>query len=110
MAVKYLVTGASGFIAMHVVEQLLKQGYSVRGTIRSLNDKVKVEALTKLGPIELVEADLLNPESWKSATKDIDIVLHIASPIGIPFIQASPSEESYVKPAVEGTTFPKKTR
>jgi NADP-dependent 3-hydroxy acid dehydrogenase YdfG len=29
-----LVTGASGFIGMHIVEQLLLAGYHVRGTVR----------------------------------------------------------------------------
>lgn len=30
-----LVTGASGFIGLHCVLQLLQQGYRVRGTVRS---------------------------------------------------------------------------
>ncbi len=29
-----LVTGASGFIAKHIVKQLLDGGYEVRGTVR----------------------------------------------------------------------------
>jgi dihydroflavonol-4-reductase len=29
-----LVTGASGFIAIHCIIQLLEQGYHVRGTLR----------------------------------------------------------------------------
>ena len=58
MVKKYLVTGASGYIAIHVINLLLKEGHSVRGTIRSLNDKEKVDGLKKLGPIELVEANL----------------------------------------------------
>jgi len=29
-----LVTGASGFIASHIVQQLLEGGYRVRGTVR----------------------------------------------------------------------------
>lgn len=37
---KVLVTGANGFIAMWVVDTLLKKGYSVRGTVRS-TDKGK---------------------------------------------------------------------
>ena len=32
------VTGASGFIATHVVEQLLERGYKVNGTVRDLKD------------------------------------------------------------------------
>jgi len=30
-----LVTGANGFIASHVVDQLLLAGYNVRGTVRA---------------------------------------------------------------------------
>ena len=38
-----LVTGASGFIATHVIKQLLEQGhYHVRGTVRSLKKEEKV--------------------------------------------------------------------
>ena len=32
---KVLVTGGSGFIALHCIDQLLEKGYSVRTTIRS---------------------------------------------------------------------------
>lgn len=40
-----LVTGASGFIATHIVEQLLLAGYHVRGTVR---DEKKVAWTTEL--------------------------------------------------------------
>lgn len=99
MESKFLVTGASGYIAMHIIELLLNQGYYVRGTIRNLNDKEKVDALKKLGPIELVEADLENAESWKTAVKGIDIVLHVASPV--PFGNSLKAEQ-FIKQAVDG--------
>ena len=99
MVKKYLVTGASGYIAMHVIDQLLKQGQVVRGTIRSLNDKEKVDALKKLGPVELVEANLEDAESWKRAVKGIDIVLHVASPVPI---GKEISEDEMIKQAVDG--------
>jgi nucleoside-diphosphate-sugar epimerase len=35
MAKTVLVTGASGFIATHVVRAFLRRGYNVRGTVRS---------------------------------------------------------------------------
>ena len=102
MVQKYLVTGASGYIAMHVIDQLLKQGHSVRGTIRNLNDKEKVDALKKLGPIELVEADLENTESWKRAVKGVEIVLHIATPTTDSFTM---DENVAIKMAVDGKTL-----
>lgn len=68
---RVLVTGASGFLASHVVQQLLENGeYMVRGTVRSFANEKKVAPLRKLKPesakydLELVEADLLDKESW----------------------------------------------
>ena len=99
MVKKYLVTGASGFIAMHVINQLLKEGQSVRGTIRSLNDKEKVDALKKLGSVELAEANLDDAESWKRAVKGVDIVIHIATPTTTSLTM---NENETIKEAVDG--------
>lgn len=34
---KVLVTGANGYVAMWVVDRLLKQGFAVRATVRSVD-------------------------------------------------------------------------
>ena len=34
---KVLVTGATGFIGLHCIQQLLSKGYEVNGTVRSLD-------------------------------------------------------------------------
>lgn len=36
---KVLVTGATGYIASHVINELLQKGYNVVGTVRSLANK-----------------------------------------------------------------------
>lgn len=65
-----LVTGASGFLAGHIIHQLLHtEGYHVRGTVRDLNNDKKISPLQALNPeakfpLELVQADLLEAESW----------------------------------------------
>lgn len=68
---RVLVTGASGFLASHIVRQLLEAGeYKVRGTVRSLANEKKVAPLRHLCPeyaryeLELVEAELMNKDSW----------------------------------------------
>ena len=40
---KVLVTGASGYIGLHCISQLLKEGYSVRASLRSLDRKIEVQ-------------------------------------------------------------------
>ncbi|PIK56104.1 putative NADPH-dependent methylglyoxal reductase GRP2 [Apostichopus japonicus] len=100
-----LVTGASGYLASHVVQQLLQDGYQVRGTVRSLTNPLKVDPLKKLGEeaenrLELVEADLTNEECWKDAIEGCTYVCHTASP----FPMATPADENeIIKPAVDGT-------
>jgi dihydroflavonol-4-reductase len=50
--------------------------------------------------MELVEADLLNPESIEKACEGMDIVIHVASP----YPSIIPKKEIVlIKPAVEGT-------
>lgn len=102
---RVLVTGAGGFIATHIIKQLQEEGYQVRGTLRSLEDKEKVERLQNLCPeaaykLELVEADLTKTESWEPAVKDMTYVIHVASPYPA---QAPKDESELITPAVEGT-------
>ena len=68
---RVLVTGASGYLASHIIQQLLQAGtYMVRGTVRNLANEQKIVPLRRLTPeyaryeLELVEADLLNKGSW----------------------------------------------
>lgn len=96
---KYLVTGASGYIGMHVVERLLKEGHQVRATVRNMKHKDKVSALKKLGSIEIVEADLQDSaEIWSRALKNIDVVIHLAQPV-------NSDESAVIRLAVEGRFF-----
>lgn len=100
-----LVTGVSGFIASWVAHGALKLGYRVRGTVRSLKNEDKVKHLRDLCPgsthkVELVEADLLDEESWVKAVVDCDYILHVASP----FVIDEPSDPAdLILPAINGT-------
>jgi nucleoside-diphosphate-sugar epimerase len=99
-----LVTGASGYLATHVIKQLLEAGCRVRGTVRSLQNEQKVAPLRTLVrkpryELELVEADLLDEQSWLSAVKGCTYIVHTASPVPI----RSPKEENEViLPALRG--------
>lgn len=80
------VTGATGFIAQHIIDQLLKEGYKVIGSVRTSQ---KGDNLVKLynNPnfsYEVVK-DLTNSEEdFDNALKahpEIEVVLHTASPV-----------------------------
>ena len=36
---KVLVTGASGYIALHCISELLKKGYKVKGSLRDMSNE-----------------------------------------------------------------------
>ncbi len=74
---KTLVTGANGFVAAHLMSQLLEKGYEVVGTVRS-----QKKAPTIFPEVTYREADLTKAEGWKEAMEGIDVVFHVASPLG----------------------------
>jgi dihydroflavonol-4-reductase len=102
---KVLVTGISGFVGQHCGAELLKKGYSVRGSVRRISktdeitNGIKKEVDPK-GNLEFCELDLMNDEGWDNAMEGCDFVLHVASP----FVVKVPKDENeLIKPAVEGT-------
>ncbi|RDW71742.1 hypothetical protein BP5796_07776 [Coleophoma crateriformis] len=76
-----LVTAANGYIATHVVDQLLQLGYRVRGTVRSPKPWLnKLFAKYGDGMFETVIVDSLqNQSAFDEATKGVDGVIHIAA-------------------------------
>lgn len=101
-----LVTGGSGFIAGHVILQLLEKGYRVRTTVRSLGKEKSVrDILTDAGMVrgdalEFVAADLLSDTGWPAAVAGVDRVLHVASPVQPGHVE---NEDDLIVPAREGT-------
>ena len=71
---KYLVTGANGFIGSYLCDYLLKNGHHVIALSRSFFPEIK----TLLKGAEFIEADILSPEFEKIKT-DADAIVHLAS-------------------------------
>ena len=102
---KVLVTGVSGYVGQHCAAELLKKGYAVRGSVRSLSKVNEVtDGIKKVvdpkGNLEFCELNLMKDEGWGKAMEGCDYVLHVASP----YISKEPKDENdLIKPAVEGT-------
>ena len=71
----YLVTGATGFVGSAVARQLLARGDAVRVLSRAESDQTNIRDLD----VEVVEGDLLKPETLRDAVEGCDGVFHVAA-------------------------------
>ena len=101
---KVLVTGASGFIGLHCIAQLLQAGYQVKGSLRSRARESEIRnALSKVvnaeNRLEICELDLLKDDGWDDAVSGCDYVMHVASPL----LDREPKDQDeIIRPAHEG--------
>ena len=99
------VTGATGFIALHLVEQLLTQGYRVTAAVRSASPQklAPLTALGTLGELEIVSGcELLTPGSFDAAVAHAEVCFHTASPFWMDARITDPWAQ-LVRPAEAGT-------
>ena len=73
---KVLVTGATGYIALHCVQQLLDKGYAVNGSIRSPERKNEIiDALknsnTSTENLNLFTFNLTSDDGWDAGRRDV---------------------------------------
>jgi dTDP-glucose 4,6-dehydratase len=93
---RVLVTGAGGFIGSHLVETLVKKGASVRAFVR-YNSRGDQGLLSMLAPdiyaqLEIIPGDLRDLPAVTSASKNMEIVLHLGALIAIPYSYVHPAE------------------
>jgi nucleoside-diphosphate-sugar epimerase len=72
-----LVTGATGQLGSHIVEQLRTAGESVRVLVRPGRDL----AFLQQQGVEIVDGDLRDPRAVGRAVKDVTIVYHCAAKV-----------------------------
>jgi len=83
--IKFLVTGAAGFIGSNLVEALLNMGYKVRGLDNfSTGKKENVEEFIDNPNYEFIEGDIRDFETCLRACDGLDYVLHQAALGSIP--------------------------
>jgi len=102
---RVLITGADGFIGSHLVEAMVRAGFSVRAFVlyNSFNSWGWLDhcAPDVKGQFEVFPGDIRDPHGVRAALRDCDAVLHLAALIGIPYSYHSP--DMYVDTNVKGT-------
>lgn len=102
---KVLITGSEGFIGSHLTERLVKAGFSIKcfvqynsfgnlGWIDTFDKNIKKN-------IQIYQGDLRDLQTLKQASKGVDVIIHLASLIGIPYSYISP--KSYIDTNISGT-------
>eukprot|EP01089_Gocevia_fonbrunei_P011115 TRINITY_DN2420_c0_g3_i1.p1 TRINITY_DN2420_c0_g3~~TRINITY_DN2420_c0_g3_i1.p1 ORF type:complete len:560 (-),score=96.80 TRINITY_DN2420_c0_g3_i1:254-1933(-) len=99
------VTGATGFVAGHIIHQLLEKGYHVNATVRDVNKTERLTALQALPNADthltFFSANLLEPKSFDKAIEGCSIVIHIAAVVNLGTPKDPQTE--IVDPSVNGT-------
>jgi len=107
------VSGGSGFIAGHVIEDLIRAGYRVRASTRGNTKDAKLDFLREIASkyplpdgssrLELVSADIEKEGAFDDIVKGCWGVQHVASPTLQGSEGAANPQKAYVDPAVKGT-------
>lgn len=100
-----LVSGASGFLALTTVKQLLEKGYTVVGSVRSTEKGDKISKLLNNDKFsyEIVE-DIAKPGAFDDFVKkhqEATVFLHTASPF---HFNVTDVKTQLLEPAINGTT------
>lgn len=100
-----MVTGATGYVAGHIVRQLLQAGVTVHAPVRDPSNEAKLKYLNEIaenspGQIRYFQANLLDEGSYAEAMEGCAIVFHTASPFST---SVKDPQKELVDPAMLGT-------
>jgi nucleoside-diphosphate-sugar epimerase len=90
---KALITGATGFVGSHIVDQLLEKQYSVRCLVRKSSDMKWLNGK----PIELVYGDVFDEHALQNAVSGVEYVYHSAG------LTKAKTKEEYFRANATGT-------
>ncbi len=72
---KILVTGATGRVGSRLAKRLARRGHHVYALVR---DRARAAHLLEDG-VELIEGDLLKPDSLAAAVRPVEAIVHCAA-------------------------------
>jgi NAD dependent epimerase/dehydratase len=100
---RILVTGADGFIGSHLAELFVKQGADVVALVQynSFNSWGWLDQSPCAQNMRIEAGDIRDAHYCADLVRDIDVVMHLAALIPIPYSYRAP--ESYIETNVKGT-------
>jgi UDP-glucose 4-epimerase len=88
-----VVTGGAGFIGSNLCRTLLEQGAKVTVVDNLYSGKMEfIEDLLDKG-LKFVKADIRDPEALEKATKNSEVIFHLAAQTSVPFSMENPQED-----------------
>jgi nucleoside-diphosphate-sugar epimerase len=97
-----LVTGATGFIGSHLVEELLAQGEAVRALVRKADSRPAWERCPDNLP-EIISGDMRGPTAMRTAVEGANVVYHCAvAGAGMPASEAHAVNLTGLRNLLEG--------
>jgi nucleoside-diphosphate-sugar epimerase len=93
---KFLVTGANGFVGKPLCAELLRQGQSVRAAVRAADAQVESIEVAAVGSID-------GATDWRAALRGVEVVIHLAARVHVMRDDATNPLEAFRKVNVAGT-------
>jgi len=93
---RFLITGANGFVGKPLCAELLRQGHSVRAALRSANTPVEDVEVVVTGAID-------GGTDWTDALRGVDVVIHLAARVHVMKETAADPLAEFLKVNLHGT-------
>ena len=90
-----VITGGTGFLGSHLINQLIKKGYDIACLSRGTTDTSYIESIG----VTIIQANITDRENIEKNIKEGDVVFHIAAILGA----AKTSAEKYNEINIKGT-------
>lgn len=81
---RILVTGGSGLIGSHTVDQLLNENIEEVVVFDKVINEKNLENARKSKKVKIVQGDIFNPDEVKKASRGVDYVFHFAGMLLLP--------------------------
>ena len=94
---KFLVTGANGFVGKLLCKELLRQGQSVLAAVRSGKSLIDNTEVIIVGAID-------SETNWADALRDVDVVIHLAARVHVMRESATDPLAEFLKVNLHGTS------